>query len=358
MPICGKCAAVKGVVTESHNPCPHRLAFLELDLRGSCPIGHGIEKAGYPRNRSLLPPHHHHLHLADSFLPRQASPHTAAADGRIIGSATVDVANRAAQISKRRIGARAGARVRAVRQREEADRFQIEVPSSAPERAPIRLRQRATARARLMLPFPVLCQLPGTEINLDDVLSVQDIVVSPPRESRLRTPRETELTPRATSSSHPSAPPSLDRVQNQVDSEGYSTTPWEFPALRRIKESCSPWTESRMRVRKFGTLVAGLGHGLCAEQDVCKGSFVIEFTGTVLTNDAADERERAYEASGIQDCYLMAMGSVEVIDGTFSDSLARFVNHSCVPNLRSVWLAPQDDTHRVLYEATRKIRSG
>jgi uncharacterized protein len=59
-----------------------------------------------------------------------------------------------------------------------------------------------------------------------------------------------------------------------------------------------------------------------------EGTFIVEYTGEIITNDEADER---YEHR--DDTYLFGMSDEEhVIDG---DGVAAFINHSCDPNCES-----------------------
>lgn len=65
------------------------------------------------------------------------------------------------------------------------------------------------------------------------------------------------------------------------------------------------------------------GKGLFAEEDIPKGVRIIEYTGRVL-----DEKE-AGEGRGK---YFFAVSATKMIDGNTPSNLARYINHSCVPN--------------------------
>lgn len=56
---------------------------------------------------------------------------------------------------------------------------------------------------------------------------------------------------------------------------------------------------------------------------------VIEYTGELIRNSLADERERSYVEKGFGDCYMFRASKEKVIDATFLGSQARYLNHSC-----------------------------
>ncbi len=76
-----------------------------------------------------------------------------------------------------------------------------------------------------------------------------------------------------------------------------------------------------------------VGHGLFAEEKICKGSYVGEYTGIVRKND------RRYTEPLNHYCYEYPVpdhiGRSYVIDAT-QGNLTRFINHSFHPNLRPV----------------------
>ena len=65
------------------------------------------------------------------------------------------------------------------------------------------------------------------------------------------------------------------------------------------------------------------GLGLFAEEDIKKDSFVIEYTGNILSSKEADARGGKY---------LFEVNSRKVIDGSGRENKARYINHSCRPN--------------------------
>ena len=65
------------------------------------------------------------------------------------------------------------------------------------------------------------------------------------------------------------------------------------------------------------------GLGLFTEDQIPKRSFVIEYHGRTLDTDKAEEKGGKY---------LFEINDKKVIDGSPRYNLARYANHSCLPN--------------------------
>lgn len=65
------------------------------------------------------------------------------------------------------------------------------------------------------------------------------------------------------------------------------------------------------------------GLGLFAMEDIKKGEFIIEYSGTILTVREANEKGGKY---------LFEINSRYTIDGSDRKNIARYINHSCRPN--------------------------
>jgi histone-lysine N-methyltransferase SETD2/UMP-CMP kinase len=74
------------------------------------------------------------------------------------------------------------------------------------------------------------------------------------------------------------------------------------------------------------------GWGLCAGEPITKGTFIMQYVGEVFYEDSdlGKKRQEMYKNSTCT--YMMRTENGEVIDPTFSGSIARFINHSCDPN--------------------------
>ncbi len=68
------------------------------------------------------------------------------------------------------------------------------------------------------------------------------------------------------------------------------------------------------------------GLGLFAVKPFKKGSFVIEYTGELISGDEANNRGGRY---------LFEINSKWTIDGKERGNVARYINHSCRPNSES-----------------------
>ena len=90
------------------------------------------------------------------------------------------------------------------------------------------------------------------------------------------------------------------------------------------------------------------GLGLFANRLFKKGEFVVRYKGRRVT-DAESERR---EARGAR--YMFEINSFWAIDGSSRSNIARYVNHSCRPNVEAV----ERRKHRIVYVARRKIKPG
>lgn len=88
----------------------------------------------------------------------------------------------------------------------------------------------------------------------------------------------------------------------------------------------------------------GLGRGLYATHSIAQGDFVAEYTGRRISTVHADT---------LKTRYLFEIDSEWTIDGSSRTNIARYINHSCMPNCE----AEIHDGH-VLIHATKSIRTG
>lgn len=93
---------------------------------------------------------------------------------------------------------------------------------------------------------------------------------------------------------------------------------------------------------KVGRSSAGLG--LYAKSFFQKDDFVIEYKGRYLNNSQADEKGGKY---------LFRVNSRLTIDGSGRKNIARYLNHSCLPNCEAL-----QDGKRIVIHAKRKISPG
>lgn len=75
------------------------------------------------------------------------------------------------------------------------------------------------------------------------------------------------------------------------------------------------------------------GRGLFAGEKIEANQFVIEYIGEEVRPVVADIREELYTKMGIGDSYLFRLDKDTILDATRFGSKARFINHSCNPNV-------------------------
>ncbi|MFC5743820.1 SET domain-containing protein [Dyella tabacisoli] len=101
------------------------------------------------------------------------------------------------------------------------------------------------------------------------------------------------------------------------------------------------------------------GNGVFAVSAIAKGEQVIQYKGTLVTNDEADELYGDGGETG--HTFLFTLNDEYIVDANQHGNSARWINHSCEPNCRAVIEEsasgdPRKD--RVLIEAIRKIKPG
>jgi SET domain-containing protein len=86
------------------------------------------------------------------------------------------------------------------------------------------------------------------------------------------------------------------------------------------------------------------GLGLYANTDFKKGEKILEYVGEIITVDEADRRGGKY---------LFELDEKWTIDGKSRDNIARYINHSCVPNCET-----EVDGKRVFVYTIKKVTAG
>jgi uncharacterized protein len=94
------------------------------------------------------------------------------------------------------------------------------------------------------------------------------------------------------------------------------------------------------------------GRGVFALKPIAKGTRIIEYKGTLITDKEADRRySRMHENS--PHTMLFSLDGGWVIDATRRGNSARWINHSCAPNCEI-----EEEGRRVFIDAGRDIRAG
>ena len=94
------------------------------------------------------------------------------------------------------------------------------------------------------------------------------------------------------------------------------------------------------------------GRGVFALKPIPKGTRIIEYKGTLITDKEADRRySRLHENS--PHTMLFSLEGGWVIDATRRGNSARWINHSCAPNCEI-----EEEGRRIFIDAGRDIRAG
>lgn len=97
--------------------------------------------------------------------------------------------------------------------------------------------------------------------------------------------------------------------------------------------------------KKYQIKRSRAGLGLFAAEHIPKGSFIIEYTGEVISHEEANRRGGRY---------LFTLNEKIVLDGKGREHTARYINHACDPNAEAV---VENDAHIMIY-AIKNINKG
>ncbi|MEO8670917.1 MAG: SET domain-containing protein-lysine N-methyltransferase [Tahibacter sp.] len=101
------------------------------------------------------------------------------------------------------------------------------------------------------------------------------------------------------------------------------------------------------------------GNGVFANAAIPAGITLIEYRGRLLTHAQADRHYPGNSGSG--HTFLFTLNERYVIDANVGGSIARWINHSCVPNCQAVLEEDGDGDRRkdrILIESIRPIEAG
>ena len=88
------------------------------------------------------------------------------------------------------------------------------------------------------------------------------------------------------------------------------------------------------------------GLGLFAAEDIFKEQLIIEYTGDRISEEEANRRGGRY---------LFEVTDDLVIDGKGRENIARYINHSCLPNAEA---EHDEEEDRIYIRARKKIKAG
>lgn len=97
------------------------------------------------------------------------------------------------------------------------------------------------------------------------------------------------------------------------------------------------------------------GWGVKTTKFLNEGDLVVEYVGEVIDMDSWEARKR--QLGRFEHMYFMALNSEEIVDASRKGNIARFINHSCSPNLQvEKWYVNR--TPRLAMWAKRPIAPG
>lgn len=132
---------------------------------------------------------------------------------------------------------------------------------------------------------------------------------------------------------------------NQKEALGAEADSLRFNALKKRKK---PVRFDRSAIHNWG---------LFAMENIAASDMIIEYVGEKIRQAVADNREERYLKSGIGSSYLFRIDENTVIDATKKGGIARFINHSCMPNCTAKIIKAEGSKRIVIY-ALRDIALG
>ncbi|XP_058203339.1 uncharacterized protein LOC131317750 isoform X2 [Rhododendron vialii] len=101
--------------------------------------------------------------------------------------------------------------------------------------------------------------------------------------------------------------------------------------------------------------------GLYTSQFISRGAMVVEYVGEIVGLRVADKRESEYQSGRKLQyksaCYFFRIDKEHIIDATRQGGIARFVNHSCLPNCVAKVISVRNGK-KVVFFAERDIYPG
>lgn len=89
--------------------------------------------------------------------------------------------------------------------------------------------------------------------------------------------------------------------------------------------------------------------GLYTMENIPMNDMIIEYVGEKVRQQVAESREHRYLKSGIGSSYLFRIDENTVIDATKKGGIARFINHSCMPNCTAKIISVEKSKRIVIY---------
>lgn len=160
----------------------------------------------------------------------------------------------------------------------------------------------------------------------------------PRRREFLRTKSETE---------------NISRAMTAITRQKHA--PRRTPRLGKSESRAGQPENSRWKRVKIG-ISKIQGKGLFLEETVAKGEFVIPFRGKMVSEAEVNVLELFYRSHGIGEVYFFSLNNGSALDATLRRTPAKYVNHSCNPNLEARVAGIQDDYHLNFFSRRRILQ--
>ncbi|XP_055308486.1 histone-lysine N-methyltransferase NSD3-like, partial [Sitodiplosis mosellana] len=106
------------------------------------------------------------------------------------------------------------------------------------------------------------------------------------------------------------------------------------PDLCPAKDKCQNQNFHRGEQFSFQVkMTKSKGWGLFAKEKIPAGKFIIEYMGEVIDSVEFDQRFNRAKVNKDDNYYFLTLGQNMYIDGAVYGNDARFINHSCDPNV-------------------------
>jgi len=126
-------------------------------------------------------------------------------------------------------------------------------------------------------------------------------------------------------------------LNDQKKTLGGDTDVFRFNQLKKRKK---PVKFARSAIHNWG---------LYAMENIAMNDMIIEYVGEKVRQQVADLREHRYLKSGIGSSYLFRIDENTVVDATKKGGIARFINHSCMPNCTAKIITVEKSKRIVIY---------
>nr|XP_057922363.1 histone-lysine N-methyltransferase 2C isoform X2 [Doryrhamphus excisus] len=143
---------------------------------------------------------------------------------------------------------------------------------------------------------------------------------------------------------------------NQNVAQGEGGAPHIKPPVVHPRSSQYRWMKSEWRANVYLARSRIQGLGLFAARDMEKQTMVIEYTGTILRNEVAIRKDKAYRSQN-RAVFMFRIDSEHIVDATKTGGLARYINHCCAPNCVAE-VVTFERGYKIIISCIRRVEKG